>query len=264
MNKPVSLLFLFFLIVSNVSASYNPSAHYIRQTRDCTENCLLCGGAFGDICIKCAPGYFSTSQGTCENCDQQCELCKGPSETDCLSCKSALSNIIDGRCHQAFRNLQTADIQLPGNSFAPFDTFQVYYQWTTDPTQTDSIDLYFVYPGQHWVGFGFGTQMKGADIITVEFINGQVVVTDRQGAGHSLPPSDISLGGTNDVQLVEYSSNSTINVIHVTRKLVTGDSLDFVLTGPGSYNIISAYSPTDDVESHMKGGNFTAVNVQMS
>jgi len=259
MQQPFFTVSLFFIILFSVCASH-PSN--LRHRPDCTENCLQRGGTFGDICVNCAPGYFLTSQGACESCDQQCQLCQGPLETECLSCKSELSNLIDGRCQLIARNLQTANITLPNNSFSPFENYLVYYEWTNDSNQTASIDFYFVYSGKHWFGLGFGTQMEGADIMTVEFVNGQAVVNDRIGLGEFLPPLDTSQGGTSDDFLVEYSSNDTMNVIHVTRKQSTGDVDDFQLTGPGSYNMISACSPTPDVEYH--DGNRTALTVTLA
>jgi len=106
--------------------------------------------------------------------------------------------------------------------------------------------------------------MAGADIMTVEFVNGQAVVNDRIGLGEFPPPLDTSQGGTSDVHLVEYSSNDTMNVVHVTRKLSTGDVNDFQLTGPGSYNMISAYSPTPDMQDHHIGGDDTPFTANLT
>ena len=125
------------------------------------------------------------------------------------------------------------------------------------------IDIWLTYPGVHWLGIGFGKVMKGSDMIVFEIVNNAVVCSDRISTGHTAPMLDTSLGGTNDVKLVGYSIQSNVVTVHVSRNLNTKDINDFVITGPGNYDLIWGWSPSLTMTTHEGSGGSGKINVKL-
>eukprot|EP01017_Pseudomicrothorax_dubius_P027768 TRINITY_DN3240_c0_g1_i1.p1 TRINITY_DN3240_c0_g1~~TRINITY_DN3240_c0_g1_i1.p1 ORF type:complete len:169 (-),score=29.24 TRINITY_DN3240_c0_g1_i1:50-556(-) len=91
-----------------------------------------------------------------------------------------------------------------------------------------------------WAGVGIGSSMTGADIITMELINGQIIINDRYSSGRGLPPLDTSRGGSNSVTLLESDITGGFIQARFTRNLNTTDASDVVITQAPT-NFIYAY-----------------------
>ena len=254
-----------FVILSFFLSGTDTFNHPLIQKKNvdylkCPDNCIKCGGIFNDICVECQLGFYLTPQGTCESCNPLCQECKGPSSIECSTCKSELYYLIKGRCEHLARQLQNSNITFPSTGVALDNEANMKMYYTFNDTL---IDFWFVYPGHHWFGIGFGTLMKNSDMIIIEVVNQAVVVTDRYCLGHVAPQLDTELGGTNDVELIEYSLDTTNTIVHIRRKQDTGDTKDFVIDGPRSYNLLWAITSSGTMEDHTDGGNDNVVQVTL-
>ncbi|KAJ3293397.1 hypothetical protein HK104_004493 [Borealophlyctis nickersoniae] len=94
-----------------------------------------------------------------------------------------------------------------------------------------------------WFAFGIGSGMANADIMAVYDHGGDTwLPDDRWGSGYVEPPTDVSLGGTNDLQnVVTVNTTFSKRAVSWTRKLTTGDTYDKAIS-KGSLSIIWAYS----------------------
>ena len=126
------------------------------------------------------------------------------------------------------------------------------------------IHIYLTYPGNHWFGIGFGSQMQGSDMIIIEIVNVSIIkVSDMISTGYTNPLLDTTFGGTEDVKLIQSSIQSGIVTVHLERKLNTGDINDFQISGAGPQQLIWAWSPTLTLNTHTSGGNFGIVTAQL-
>ena len=124
------------------------------------------------------------------------------------------------------------------------------------------------HPGKHWVGFGFGNQIQGSDAIIIEIINNTVVVSDciGNGANPNVPENDTNFGGTDDVQLVEWSKDIITHTVtvHMMRKLNTGDINDFVIPGPGPQDVFFIWSNSPTIKDYTENnGTFSTVSLTL-
>lgn len=105
--------------------------------------------------------------------------------------------------------------------------FMLYWDFPT----TDTIHLGVRWNTGGYFSIGFGTDMKNVDMIAIEKINGQIVVSDKWSKGDNEPPSDSSLGGKEDLERTGFAMKDEDGWSLVTfkRKLNTGDKYDYVI-----------------------------------
>ena len=128
---------------------------------------------------------------------------------------------------------------------------------------TSLIHIYLKYTGKHWFGLGFGSKMKGTDMIIMEVVNKTVIVTDRYSTGYSTPKLDTDRNGTSDIKLKAYYIKSNTITVHLARNLDTKDVNDFKINGPGAQSMIWAWSPSPTIVTHDLGGDFGTVTVTL-
>ena len=73
--------------------------------------------------------------------------------------------------------------------------------------------------------------MKQVDMIAIEKINGEIKVSDKWSKSDNTPPSDTSLGGTEDLQLTGFvmKDQDGWSLVTFKRKLNTGDKYDYII-----------------------------------
>ncbi|MDZ4121384.1 MAG: DOMON domain-containing protein, partial [Candidatus Cloacimonadaceae bacterium] len=93
-----------------------------------------------------------------------------------------------------------------------------------------------------WVAVGFNptSVMRNANIIIGYVTTANVMIRDDWGTSNTSHASDISLGGSSNVELIEGTETGGITTIHFTIPLNSGDSYDQVLQAGQSYPIILA------------------------
>ncbi len=139
---------------------------------------------------------------------------------------------------------------------ASFGDGKVTYHWLISGTM---IKMAMVGQTDGWVAIGFDptTAMKGADIIIGSVDSeGNVLVEDTYGTEpFGDHPSDISLGGTDDILAFGGTTDGSITTIEFERKLVSSDGFDKDIPADGKVKIIWAISGGDDfVQGHTSRG----------
>ena len=255
---------LYIMISTSAYPHYSTSKQAIKSNY-CHESCLECGGIFGDTCIKCPPSHYLTEYGTCELCSETCLKCEGPNDNDCSQCNTEYYFLIYGRCNEMQRKLQVSNIQLPNSSIYINEYLSIYFNFTSKPIQVNilgnsTIDIFVAFNlSNTWFGIGFGKSMANADMITFEYYNNTLIVSDRYSLNFGTPSLDSVLGGTNDVNLIAWSLDGSLIIAHIQRALNTTDRYDFLIYN-GSYPLIWAYGNNLKLSNHYQdGGDFGVV-----
>jgi hypothetical protein len=299
-NKSLLLLsvcFLACLLQCTAYPGWGESGKRVKDTR-CGDNCLNCGGIFGDICITCPMGYY-LKDNECVTCSDSCQECEGPQENNCKTCKFDFHVLFEGKCaiesrHLQSTNLYVSQLPFPNSSIYLNVKTSVYYNLiipnvtnltnatttTTTPTTPTTtpvtppapvpnatIDIYVAFNGlTSWFAIGFGAPtMVGSDMITFEFINNvTLVVSDRYSSGFSMPALDTSLGGTSDVTLISWTTNATSTIVRVRRALNTTDANDYILTNGTLFPMIWAWGMSQTLNDHNDNGAFGSYMINLT
>ncbi|MDD4310707.1 MAG: T9SS type A sorting domain-containing protein [Candidatus Cloacimonetes bacterium] len=116
-----------------------------------------------------------------------------------------------------------------------------------------------------WVGVGFNPTnvMQGANFIIGYVSNGNPSIRDDWGTSATTHASDLSLGGSSDVTIIEGTEAGGITSLHFTLPLVTEDSFDRPLMPGQSYPIILARGSngTDNFTGGHAGAGFAEVSI---
>lgn len=116
-----------------------------------------------------------------------------------------------------------------------------------------------------WVGVGFNpvNAMQSANFIIGYVSGGNANIRDDWGTSPQAHASDLSLGGSNDVNLIEGTETGGITMLHFTLPLATTDSFDRPLLIGQNYPIILARgsSGTDNFTGSHSGAGFAQISV---
>lgn len=136
-------------------------------------------------------------------------------------------------------------------TFAPLENVIVEgieFQWRTDD---DFLYVNLYAPTTGWVSVGFdpSNQMADANII-IGYVNdmGETMIRDDYGTSATSHASDVSLGGTDDID-GDYVYGSEVDgttMLHFKIPLNSGDMYDKELVPGNTYTIILAYGSTDN------------------
>jgi hypothetical protein len=127
------------------------------------------------------------------------------------------------------------------------------FQWKVDG---EILDVIISAPTTGWVSVGFDptNRMKDANYIMAYVdSSGQGVIEDHFGTNPTAHQSDISLGGTQDLELVSASQSGGSTTVNVRLPLVTNDEFDRPLTPGQTYVVIWAFGPDN-------ADNFSAIH----
>jgi len=101
-----------------------------------------------------------------------------------------------------------------------------------------------------WIAVGFDPEnkMKGANII-IGYVTeqGEVILEDHYGNTQISHKSDISSGGSTDLEIIEGSESGGRTTITFTIPLNSGDDYDKALLPDSSIKVIAAYGNRDNV-----------------
>lgn len=120
---------------------------------------------------------------------------------------------------------------------------------------TDSLECIVSANTNGWLAVGFdpSMQMKDANIIIAYVADGEGFIRDDWGISNTTHVSDISLGSTNDVRLLEASENAGRSSVRFRIALSSGDTRDRILIPGNTYPIIFAHGESDDFDSYHSG-----------
>jgi hypothetical protein len=119
------------------------------------------------------------------------------------------------------------------------------------------LQLALQFPTDSYLGLGFGDRMTRADVVLCAAVRGAVgcfdMFVDVRSAG---PRTDTSLGGSSDVEVVDYSIKSGRASATVNKRLVTSDTFDARIS-PARQNLIVAFQSVGE-EADVRDGNSVA------
>jgi len=235
----------------------------------CDSSCLSCSGSTSS-CTGCSSQFYLQNN-QCFECDASCLECNGSGPNQCLSCSNTSAILINNTCQNnqcplscntsvcllcngnySFQNGQcvldsiniltdlTSEIQVTND-------FYLYWRFNSN----DTITMAFRWRTGGFIGLGFGTAMNGMDVISAEYVNGQLMVFDRWADSTSTPNLDTDIGGTDDVNLIASlnSDSEGFAIVKFNRALNTGDRFDYVITQK-SVEFCFAYSDLQEISYH--------------
>jgi DOMON domain len=103
-----------------------------------------------------------------------------------------------------------------------------------------------------WISVGFNpsSMMKDANFIIGYVSGGTGFMRDDWGISSTTHSSDVGLGGTEDIELIDASESSGVSELEFKIPLDSGDQFDRVLEIDQTYPIILARGDTDDFDSY--------------
>jgi len=118
----------------------------------------------------------------------------------------------------------------------------------------DSLYGFLSAPTMGWLMIGFNDKntTSGADFKFFAVIDQTNVASDRKNIEGRNYPSDMKLGGKNNIKLIEGEENQNGTEISFVLPLQTGDTNDFQHEMGKPFWLILAYSAEDDFNHHSR------------
>lgn len=134
-----------------------------------------------------------------------------------------------------------------------YSTGDFLFEWQFEDSPA-SLRLRLTAPTTGWVSVGFDptSMMEDADLLVGYVEAGTAYIRDDFGTGQFSHASDVSLGGTDDAELIEGSESSGETVLEFRIPQDSGDQYDKVYTQGTAYTLIFAYGEdgADDFTSY--------------
>lgn len=127
------------------------------------------------------------------------------------------------------------------------------FEWQFEDSPA-SLRLRVTAPTTGWVSVGFDptSMMENANLLIGYVEGGTAYIRDDYGTGQFSHASDVSLGGTDDAEIISGSESSGETVLEFRIPLDSGDQYDKILTQGSTYTLIFAYGQdgADDFTSY--------------
>lgn len=109
-------------------------------------------------------------------------------------------------------------------------------------------------PTQGWVGVGFNQEndIVRSDLLLFHVINGQAESTDMYVKGFGNPKTDESLGGSQDIEILDFNETDQETFLKFRRSWKGADVYDYPLRNGEPFWLILAYSTHDEFEHHSR------------
>ncbi|MEM6841009.1 MAG: DOMON domain-containing protein [Bacteroidota bacterium] len=109
-------------------------------------------------------------------------------------------------------------------------------------------------PTQGWVGVGFNQKndIVQSDLLLFHVVDGKEESTDMYVKGFGNPKTDESLGGSHDIEVVDFSETNQETYIKFRRLWKGADVYDYPLKNGEQFWLILAYSTHDEFEHHSR------------
>lgn len=154
------------------------------------------------------------------------------------------------------------EVTETADGFKRVEAIDMTLQWRVDGNYTEFI---VTSPRQGWVGVGFDPDvgMRGADII-IGYVetDGTVVIEDHYGTALTNHESDVSLGGTDDIEIIGGERTSNGTRLHFRRPLDSGDQYDRPLVPGENHKIMLAHGAARDLTSDHGTRSRTSFDVE--
>ncbi len=109
-------------------------------------------------------------------------------------------------------------------------------------------------PTRGWVGVGFNQEnaIVQSDLLLFHVVDGKEESTDMYVKGFGNPKTDESLGGSHDIEIVDFSETNYETYIKFRRLWKGEDIYDYPLKNGEPFWLILAYSTHDEFEHHSR------------
>jgi len=157
---------------------------------------------------------------------------------------------------------ESVEVSTTGDGFIQIEVIGMNLRWKVNGTD---LEVIVSGPTDGWVAVGFDPEsiMKGANFIIGYMDNGTAHVEDHFGNKTIEHNEDTTLGGSENVTLIEGSEDAQGTTMHFTIPLDSGDEYDKALVPGQEYKIMLAYGGSDDfVTEHAKEAR-VAVTVEL-
>ena len=103
-----------------------------------------------------------------------------------------------------------------------------------------------------WCGIGFGDSMVNSDMIIVSFQESDAIPTvmDCWSHDNSLPPTDVSLLGSDNLEITNFSKKKDTFTVRIERPLYTEDIFDYRIDPEEKFSISWAYLESGQLSKH--------------
>ncbi|CAD8124193.1 unnamed protein product [Paramecium sonneborni] len=133
--------------------------------------------------------------------------------------------------------------------------FDFYFEFSDDKKE---VTMFIEIDKMSYFSLGLGKSMSDADLWVFEVYENVITVNDSSCVKHGKPPTDISQGGTQDIQLLGYYYNKEGKTgVKFKRLAYTGDKYDKDLVEGEAVDFIWAHGKT---ESNLTVSNHGTVN----
>lgn len=134
-----------------------------------------------------------------------------------------------------------------------YSTGDFLFEWQFEDSPA-ALRLRLTAPTTGWVSVGFDptSMMEEANLLVGYVEGGTAYIRDDYGTGQFSHASDVSLGGTDDAEIISGSESSGETSLEFRIPLDSGDQYDKVLTQGTAYTLIFAYGEdgADDFASY--------------
>ncbi len=138
--------------------------------------------------------------------------------------------------------------------------------WTVAWNFNDEmVEFTLTAPTTGWVSIGFNpsARMADASYIIGYVEDGDVYLREDYGTGRTSHASDVSLGGTDDVQVISGTESDGITTLSFAVPRDSGDEYDTVLTPGETYTLLMAYGPDGSNNFTARHSQRTALEVEL-
>lgn len=139
------------------------------------------------------------------------------------------------------------------NTHAQMETSVSGMSWKCKK-EGDFLEMELRAPTRGWLGVGFNQEndIINSDLLLFHVVNGKGESTDLYVKGFGNPKTDKSLGGSHDIEIIDFSENQNETYIKFRRLLTVQDVYDYQLKKGEIFWLILAYSTHDDFEHHSR------------
>ncbi len=109
-------------------------------------------------------------------------------------------------------------------------------------------------PTTGWLGIGFNQEnsIVHSDLLLFHVVDGKAESTDLYVKGIGNPKTDKSLGGSHDIEILDFSEGENETYIKFRRPRKGKDAYDYRLKNEEAFWLILAYSTHDEFEHHSR------------
>lgn len=127
--------------------------------------------------------------------------------------------------------------------------------------QGDDLMMELSAPTKGWIAVGFNNEdnIVGSDLIMFHIEDGKAEVRDMYVKGFGDPREDHTLGGSQNIEIIQAEESGHKTYVRFRRPLSSQDNYDYQLRNGETFWLILAYATHDDFAHHSRMRKHTQV-----